>query len=271
MNLRNRRSAVPGPAGSPGAWFRPLQLQSGVGSLKSPHVGPRFFCLEEPTQPGFHAVSRRFPSIPTEVDTSLTTALALGGHMGPGSAFLPPLTLLAPCSEGLAQGRGSWLRVLPQLLWKPTPSKETGGSSLPPGPPGVRGHQRGASLRGPRQEALRPPPLELGKGLLGEVCSPPCSAICWSRRSWGGQGVGRGWVCSSVNSASATCPPGLLSPSFLSLTLQLKWGGQGGRGAPGQGLPTQQWWGQKAPLPPLPLLPMCLAAGRGRGQPGDAS
>lgn len=98
---------MPGPAGSFGAWFQPLQLQSGLGSLKSPHVGPRFFCLEEPTQPGFHAVSSQFPSIPAEVDTSLTTALTLEGHMGPDSAFLPPLTLLDPCSEGLVQGRGS--------------------------------------------------------------------------------------------------------------------------------------------------------------------
>lgn len=86
--------------------------------------------------------------------------------------------------------------------------------------------------------------------------------------------MGRGWVCGSVNSASATCPPGLLSLSFLSLTLQLKWGGQGGRKAPGQGLPTHQGWGQKAPLPPLPLCPcdsLLAEAGASPGMPTECS
>lgn len=76
--------------------------------------------------------------------------------------------------------------------------------------------------------------------------------------------MGRSWVRVSVNFASATCPPGLLSPSFRSLTLQLKWGGQG--------LPTHQGWGQKAPLPPLPLCPcdsLLAEAGASPGMPTE--
>lgn len=165
---------------------------------------------------------------------------------GRGPWHKPKFHLLVPISPPPSPGAG-----MGQGLLGPVPSEEVGCWLLPPGSPRVRG-SAGAPPWGGSRSALTQ-----GAGGGGGFCrevSHPLLLLQLNRSPWGGTGTGEKTDPCFSNTASPTCPPGLLRPRFSSILADAVQRLSVGRGWSWD-LPAHQEWGWCPPTPPSTVHP----------------